>query len=41
MDGRALGAYHWEIGRETTAQALTVVTVTPAYHWEIGRETTA
>ena len=34
-------AYHWEIGRETTAPKTTPVTYREAYHWEIGRETTA
>ena len=34
-------AYHWEIGRETTAIARVAGAERIAYHWEIGRETTA
>jgi hypothetical protein len=34
-------AYHWEIGREATADDADAVAVLLAYHWEIGREATA
>jgi len=34
-------AYHWEIGRETTARERAEYYQMAAYHWEIGRETTA
>jgi hypothetical protein len=34
-------AYHWEVGRETTALFEVLNLEDPAYHWEVGRETTA
>ena len=37
----ALGAYHCEVGRETTAKLMPVFVGRGAYHCEVGRETTA
>ncbi len=34
-------AYHWQIGRETTAGSPHSTMEELAYHWQIGRETTA
>ncbi len=34
-------AYHWEVGRGTTARMGRIALPIKAYHWEVGRGTTA
>ena len=38
---KVLTAYHWGVGRETTAKMSDTIQNAKAYHWGVGRETTA